>query len=94
MTSKTSLQRRTDALTDSGDGGDGPDEFVITDLVVGTDWEPGYDRDAGEIEHDYGAEPTPVCRTRIWRDENSEWHSERADLRDDSSSSFDDREAI
>ena len=78
MTSKRTLERRLNDLDPSG--GDGPDEIVFTDYVVGSDWEPN-DEDS-EYEHADLApgESTPVSRLRCWRDESGEWNSERTEL--------------
>lgn len=64
MTSKSNLKRRLDGIATSTGGTDGPDEIVITDSLV----------------RERGADPRPVRRTRIWRDDRGEWHSERTDL--------------
>ena len=47
-----------------GGDGDGPDEIVFVDSVV----------------RGRGADPEPTHRTRVWRDERGEWHTERKEL--------------
>ena len=64
MTSKRNLKRRVADLATDAGGGDGPDEIEIVDSLVS----------------ERGADPEPFARTRYWRDEASEWRTERTEL--------------
>ena len=61
--SKRELKRSLDQL--QGGDPDGPSEIVITHRIV----ETGHPAEVGE----------PVQRTRVWRDELGEWHTEEID---------------
>lgn len=76
MTRRTRTSReaenRLDALESIREH-DEPLEIIITDRVVETDWEGPADAKTGDV----------FRRTRVWRDEGGDWHSERTSLPDD-----------
>lgn len=63
--SKRELERAVDELT--SETTDEPMEIVITKRLVETDHPTDY-------------EGSSVSQTRVWRDEDGEWHSESVDL--------------
>lgn len=77
--SKREIERKVEELSDTTVGE--PMELMLTERVVESPWEP----DEGEID----VEGDHVERTRFWRDETGEWHSEQIDLDDDTDTETD-----
>lgn len=73
------IERAVEDLTETVAGD--PLEITITERVVESPWEP----DEGEIDIEAG----DVEKTRFWRDETGEWHSEQIDLDDDTDTETD-----
>lgn len=77
--SKREIERKVEELSDTTVGE--PMELMLTERVVESPWEP----DEGEIDVEAGH----VEKTRFWRDETGEWHSEQIDLDDDTDTETD-----
>lgn len=66
--SKREIERMIEGLGDAVEG-DGPDEFVLRETIVGTDGEHGSLEPGEERVEEY----------RVYR-ENGEWHHEEIDI--------------